>query len=106
MTNEEATPEGVAEHAHEPVEVELRRSVRYGRIITSAVVLGIVLGVIVSLFFPVAEDANYELGQVVGLMAVVGGAIGLVLGALFSLLLGIAASRKRGAAIVVQTDVR
>lgn len=115
MSNEETTPEVAAEHAHEPVEVEhahapveaeLRRTVRYGRIIVSTIVLGVVIGVIASLFFPVAEDANYELSQIAGLMAVVGGVIGLVVGAIVSLLLGIAASRKRGAAIVVQTDVR
>lgn len=99
----EAAP---VEHAHEAVEVELRRSVRYGRIIISTVALGVVVGMVASLFFPVLEGANYELGQVVGLMAVVGGAIGLVVGALVSLLLGIIAGRKRGAAIAVQTDVR
>lgn len=106
MSNEEASPEEAAEVAHEPVEVELRRSVRYGRIIVSGVVLGIVIGVIASLFYEVPEGANYELGQIAGLMAVVGGAIGLVVGALLSLLLGIVAGRKRGAAIAVQTDVR
>ena len=71
-----------------------------------AVVLGIVVGAVVSLFFPVPEGANYELGQAAGLMAVVGGAIGLVVGALLSLLLGAVAGRKRGAALAVQTDVR
>lgn len=120
MSNEETTPEEavenvqeatetaheVVENAHQPVEVELQRSVRYGRIITSTIVIGIVVGIVASLFFPVLEGANYELGQVAGLMAVVGGAIGLVVGALLSLLLGLIANRKRGSAIAVQTDVR
>lgn len=91
---------------HAPVEVGLQRSVRYGRIIMTTIGLGAVLGMIASLFFPVIEGADYELGQVVGLMAVVGGAIGLAVGALLSLLLGIVARRSRGAAIAVQTDVR
>lgn len=102
-TQAEAAP---VEHAHEAVEVELRRSVRHGRIIITAVALGVVVGMVASLFFPVLEGANYELGQIVGLMAVVGGAIGLIVGALVSLLLGIIAGRNRGAAIAVQTDVR
>lgn len=109
MSNEDAMPgesEMVVENAHEPVEVELRRTVRFGRVIVSAVILGIVVGVVSSLFFPVAEDANYELGQIAGLMAVVGGVAGLVVGTLLSLLLGIIAGRKKGAAIAVQTDVR
>ena len=98
LPDEHATPEEaveVVENVHQPVQVELRRSVRYGRIIVGAVVLGIVVGAVVSLFFPVPEGANYELGQAAGLMAVVGGAIGLVVGALLSLLLGAVAGRKR-----------
>ena len=96
----------IVENVHEPVQVELRRSVRYGRIIIGAVAIGIIAGAVISLFFPVVEGANYELGQVAGLMAVVGGAVGLVIGALLSLLLGVIAGRKRGAALAVQTDVR
>lgn len=109
LPEEGATPEEAVEfveNVHEPVQVELRRSVRYGRIIIGAVVLGIVAGAVISMFFPVVEGANYELGQVAGLMAVVGGAIGLVVGALLALLLGLIAGRKRGAALAVQTDVR
>lgn len=109
MANEDAMremPEAIVENPHEPVEVELRRSVRYGRVIVSAVVVGIIAGIITSLFFPVMEDANYELAQIAGLMAVVGGVAGLIIGTLLSLLLGIIAGRKRGAAIAVQTDVR
>lgn len=108
MSNEETVdPEAeIVEVDHAPVEVELQRSVRIGRIIVVAIALGIVLGALASLFFPVAQDAEYELGQVTGLTAVVGGAIGLGVGAILSLLLGIVARRKRGAAIAVQTDVK
>lgn len=88
------------------VEVGLERSVRYGRIIVTAAAVGAVIAAVSALFFPVADDADYELGQIVGLMAVVGAAVGLALGALLALALGISARRRRGAAIAVQTDVR
>lgn len=109
---EEATQEANEEaHApvevrHAPVEVGLQRSVRYGRILISGAVIGALVGVISSLLFPVAEGANYELGQAMGVALVFGGAIGLGIGSLFSLFLGILARRKRGAAMAVQTDVR
>lgn len=115
MSNEEAIPATAAaidapveivENAHAPVEVQLRRTVRHGRIIVSTAILGVVVGVVTSLFFSVPEGANYELAQIAGLMAVVGGVIGLVAGTLLSLLLGIIAGRKQGAAIAVQTEVR
>lgn len=108
MSDEEAAEaaQKPVEVQHAPIEVGLQRSVRYGRILIAGAVLGAAIGAISSLFFPVAEGADYELRQVAGLMAVVGGAIGLALGALLALLLGIVARRNRGAAIVVQTDVR
>ena len=84
----------------------LQRSVRYGRIIVGATILGAIIGLIASLFFPVDEGANYELRQAAGVALVAGGVIGLTVGALVSLLLGIIASRSKGAAIAVQTDVR
>lgn len=87
------------------VEVGLVRSVRYGRVIVVFAALGAVVAGVAALFFPVAEDADYELGQVVGLMVVVGGAIGLSVGAILSLLLGLVARRKRGEALAVHTDV-
>lgn len=95
--------------AHETstqVEAGLVRSVRYGRIIVGAAVVGGVIAAIAALFFPVAPDATYDLGQAVGLSLVVGAVIGLALGALLSLLLGLTVRRRRGAAIVVLTDVR
>lgn len=128
MSQEEATPEaeGVVASAaedlaaedlvaderepvetpHAPVQVAIERSVRIGPIIIGLAVLGIVAGALASLFFPVEEGANYTLGQAAGLMAVVGGVIGLAVGALLSLMLTLMVRRQRGAAIVVQTDVR
>ncbi len=94
------------ETQHAPIEVGLQRSVRYGRIIVGATILGAIVGLIASLFFPVEEGANYELRQAAGVALVAGGVIGLTVGALVSLLLGIIASRSKGAAIAVQTDVR
>lgn len=88
------------------VEVGLERSVRYLRIMLVFAGIGAVVAAVAALFFPVAEDADYELGQVVGLMLVVGAVVGLTLGALLALLLGLVAKRSKGAAIAVQTDVR
>ena len=88
------------------VEVGLERSVRHLRIMLVFAALGAVVAAIAALMFPVAEGADYELGQAVGLMLVVGAVIGFALGALLSLILGLAAKRNRGAAIAVQTDVR
>ncbi|NLA64542.1 MAG: MFS transporter [Leucobacter sp.] len=96
----------LTETQHTPVAVGLQRSVRFGRIIISTTVLGGVLGVLASLLFPVVQGADYELRQVAGLMAVVGAAIGLTVGAILALLLGIIARRQRGQAMAVQTDVR
>lgn len=88
------------------VQVGLQRSVRYGRIIVGGMVLGIIVAVIVAMMLPVAPDADYELGQVVGFSALIGAAIGLAAGAVFGLILGVVAKRQRGAAIAVLTDVR
>lgn len=103
---EPAEPAEPVETQHEPVEVALQRSVRYGRVMISGAVLGAVLGAVMSLVFPVVDGADYELSQVVGIALVFGGVIGLALGGLLALLLGIAAKRKRGAAMAVKTDVR
>lgn len=111
MTNDAHPADEVeaAEHTeiqHPPVEVGLQRSVRYGRIIVGGAILGAIIGLVVSLLFPVAEGANYELRQAAGVALVFGGVIGLTLGAILSLVLGFIASRSKGAAIAVQTDVR
>lgn len=96
----------VSELSHPPVKVELQRSVRYGRLLLVGAALGAIVGMVASVLFPVAADANYELGQVAGLMAVVGAAVGLACGAILALVLGKIAARSRGAAMAVQTDVR
>lgn len=103
---EAETPIEPVEIQHAPIEVGLQRSVRFGRILIVGAGLGAILGIIASLFFPVVEGANYELGQIAGLMAVVGAVIGLALGGVLSLVLSVVARRQKGAAIAVQTDVR
>jgi hypothetical protein len=101
-----------AEIEHTPVieeverEVTLQRSVRYGRVIVGGAVLGIVVAAVAALFFPVEEGADYTLGQAVGFFAVMGGAIGLGLGGLVSLVLGLVARRQRGTGVAIQSDVR
>ena len=99
----EATPR---EEFHEEVEVALVRSVRHGRIIVAAIIVGAILGMIAALLFPVGEEAEYTLGQIVGFMAVIGAAAGLLLGSLLSLLLGLSAKRRRGKARAIQVDVQ
>ncbi|WP_025135048.1 hypothetical protein [Leucobacter sp. PH1c] len=87
-------------------EVTLQRSVRYGRVLVGAAVLGGLIAMLLALVFPVAEKADYTLGQAVGFMAVIGAAIGLCVGGLFSLVLGIIAKRTRGSGVAIQSDVR
>lgn len=91
------------------VEVGLQRSVRYGRILVGGAVVGALVAALACLFFPVREDIayiDYTMGQIVGLMAVVGAAIGLLLGGVLAILLNLAARKKHGDAIAVLTDVR
>lgn len=88
------------------VEVGLVRSVRYGPIMIGGIIVGAALAALAALFFPIEEGADYTMGQVVGFVAVLGAVIGLALGALLALILGVAAKRRRGAAIAVLTDVR
>lgn len=88
------------------VEVGIERSVRFGPIMVGGAVIGALICAAAALFFPILEDADYTMGQVVGFVAVLGGAIGLGLGALLALILARVAKRKRGAAIAVLTDVR
>ena len=93
------------ETAHEPVEVEIERSVRFGRIIITGTILGSVLVTLLSLMFPVSDPNEYDRWQSIGLSIVYGAALGLALSSLLSLLLWQSAKRKHGRAIVVQTDV-
>jgi hypothetical protein len=107
-----AGPQTAEEPVREPVEtsttleVGIERSVRYGPILIGGAVVGALVASLAALFFPIAEDAQYTMGQVVGFVAVLGGAVGLVLGALLALILGLVAKRRKGAAIAVLTDVR
>lgn len=109
---EEAASAASATEVPEPiatstqVEVGLQRAVRYGPIIITATIAGAVIAALVSLLFPVAPDALYELGQIAGFMALIGAAIGLTLGAILTLILTVIAKRQRGSAIAVLTDVR
>lgn len=94
------------EVAHEPVQVGIERSVRFGRIIITGTVLGAVLLTVVSILFPVVQGADYTRWQAAGLSLVYGGAIGLTLSASLALLLAAIAKRNTGKAIAQQTDVR
>ncbi|WP_440311994.1 hypothetical protein [Leucobacter chromiireducens] len=87
-------------------EVTLQRSVRYGRVLVGTAALGAIIAMLLVLVFPVAEKADYTLGQAVGFMAVIGAAIGLGIGALLSLVLGVIARRSRGSGVAIQSDVR
>lgn len=86
--------------------VTIERSVRYGRLIVGGAVLGAVVMVVVSLVFPVLPQAEYTLGQIVGLMALYGAAGGLCLGALVSLGLAAIARRRHVEATVEHDTVR
>jgi len=111
MSEEQPTPDAPA-GTDEPVEtattleVGLERSVRYGPILIGGAIIGAVIAAVVALLFPISEDAEYTMGQVVGFVAVLGGAAGLALGAVLALVLGRVAKRSRGAGIAVLTDVR
>lgn len=106
ITTDEHDAHDTAGVAHEPVQVEIERSVRFGRIIITGTVLGAVLLTVVSILFPVIQGADYTRWQAAGLSLVYGGAIGLTLSSLFALILAAFAKRKHGQAIVQQTDVR
>jgi len=106
-------PESLAEEQpREPIvheterEVVLQRSVRFGRILLVGAIVGAVLGVAVSFAFPVAEDAEYTINQVVGFMLFIGAAVGFVAAALLSLVLSLVARRSRGTGVAIQADVR
>ena len=87
-------------------EVTIQRSVRTGRILIAGIVIGALLAMLVSALFPLAEDAEYTLAQIVGFMALIGGAIGLALAGVLSLILGAVASRRSGRGIAIQSDVQ
>lgn len=105
-------PEAAEPAPREPVvskverEVTLVRGVRYGRIIISFGIAGVVVAMMASLMIPVAADANYTIGQIVGFMALIGGVIGLAVGGIVSVILGVVAKRRTGTGVAIQTDVR
>ena len=86
--------------------VEIERSVRYGRIIVGAAVLGGLIAALGCVFFPIAEESNFTMGLIMGFMAVIGAAIGLVIGALLSLILALTVRRRRGRGVAIQADIR
>ena len=87
-------------------QVTLVRSVRYGRVVVGTAILGAALLSLASLFFPVGPESEYSMAQVVGFMALIGGALGLGLGAIIAVIMTAAAKRKRGIAVAIQTDVQ
>lgn len=105
-------PDAAEPAPHVPVvskverEVTLVRGVRYGRIIISFGIAGVIVAMMASLMIPVAADANYTIGQIIGFMALIGGVIGLAVGGIVSVILGAVAKRRTGTGVAIQTDVR
>lgn len=88
------------------VEVEIERSVRFGRLMIGGAIIGALVAVIVTLLYEIPEGALYEMRQIAGFMLVIGAAIGLMLGALLSLILHLVARRTRGSGIAIHRDVQ
>lgn len=97
-------PEHIVVTSEQPV--ELQRSVRYGRVLIGAAILGAAILSLVSLILPLDPESEYSMAQIVGFMALIGAAIGLGIGALLSVALTLAAKRKSGSGVAIQTDVR
>ncbi|MGJ0203110.1 hypothetical protein [Leucobacter sp. gxy201] len=97
---------------HEPVivtseqTVELQRSVRYGRVLIGAAVLGALILSLASLVMPLDPESEYSMAQIVGFMALIGAAVGLGVGAILSVVLTAVAKRGHGSGVAIQTDVR
>lgn len=87
-------------------QVELERTVRYGRILIVAGGIGAILAAMITLMVPVDPEEHYTMQQIVGFMLVVGAVVGLVVGAILSLILARVAKRHRGSGVAIQTDVR
>ena len=79
---------------------------RIGRIIVVCVGIGMIIAALASMSFPIAEEDNYTMPQIVGFMMLIGGTFGLAIGALISLLLTLVARRKFGRATAIQANVR
>lgn len=80
--------------------VELQRSVRYGRLLIGGAIVGAAIASLASLLFPIEEGALYSIGQIIGFMLLIGGAIGAGIGGVLSLVLSAVAKRKHGSAVV------
>ena len=84
--------------------VELRRSVRYGRLLIGGAVLGALVASLITIFTPIPDGALYTLGQITGFMLLIGGVIGLAIGGLLALLLTLVARRQHGTGAVVAVE--
>lgn len=98
------TPEPVVTQVEQ--EVEITRSVRYGRILIVCGFIGAILAAMITLMLPVDPEEHYTMQQIVGFMLVVGAAVGLTIGAILSLILSLVARKHRGSGVAIQTDVR
>ena len=88
------------------VEVKLERSVRFSRLLIVGAIVGVVLLTLISLSFPITEESQFTMPQVVGFMALIGAVLGLTLGAVLGLVLSTVAKRQHGTGIATQVDVR
>ncbi|MGO3146278.1 MAG: hypothetical protein ACTIJ6_01225 [Leucobacter sp.] len=82
--------------------VELRRTVRYGRLLIVGAIVGAAIASLVTLLFPIAEGAMYTMGQIAGFMLLIGGIIGLAIGGVIALVLTSVAKRNQGTGVVSQ----
>ena len=96
---EEAEIKAVSEQQN----VEIVRSVRFGRLMLVGAFAGAVIAALAAFVTPLPEGALYTSGQIVGFMAVLGAALGLLLGAVLGLLLNLSARKKRGSGVAVHT---
>ncbi|MBK0417831.1 hypothetical protein JD276_02120 [Leucobacter sp. CSA1] len=104
LAAEVGDPDPVIEETE--LQVGLQRSVRYSRVILGGAVVGALIAALISLLFPIEEGAEYTMGQVVGFMLLIGAALGLAVGGVFSLILGMIAKRQRGTGVAIQADMR
>ena len=66
-------------------EVQIRRSPKYGTFMALGAGVGVVIGVILGVSQPAIGD--YSIGQIIGLLSLALGAVGLAIGAAVALLL-------------------
>ena len=91
------------------VEVGVRRSVRYGRVVVGFAILGGLVAAIACLFLPIQNNpavGDYSMAQVAGFAGMLGAGVGLMLGGILAVILGAVARRRTGSATAVLTDVR